>query len=146
MIRIFSLITLVIVLIIHFLTPDWILTDFVVLGDWLAIFILLINTVIAFFSADIIKPKHILLTDILSFFFVVTVVRQGEESSTISFRIFRILNLDSFFLKEYAGTIEIFNLISLLILLIAEVIIIIKAVRHYFKNPSAAGQEGGSLL
>lgn len=150
MIRISLFITLSFVLAIHFLTPDWILTDFVVLGDWLVIGILFFNTLLAVFAKISISSRYTLLAIGLSIVFILTTIKRGEEISTVSFRISRILDFNVIPSNGAVNIVEIVNLISLVALLITELIIIVMVIKFILNDKNSGiklrDNSGGSLL
>ena len=134
MIKYVLTITLILVLVMHCLTPSWMLTDFHQWGDWGIVFFLTANCVALLGDVDGLNKRLLVICIISSIVFVSTGVTRGEEVLSTSIRLFEIINVDLSPSSAIASTIEFINLISILLFLITEMVLSVKTIKSFVRK------------
>jgi hypothetical protein len=122
---------LFVTIVIHLLTPDWVLTDFNQLGDWIIILLLLSNCIFIFSDSRSLNKTLLLLSIIFSILFYATTMTYGEEDPIASNRMFEILRVDISITPTLADKIGVINFISISIFITLEIIALIMGIKFF---------------
>jgi hypothetical protein len=131
MIKYFLVIVIILILVVHYLTPSWMISDFTEMVDWIMIFFLGINCAVLFKHKHSLNRKLLVFCMILGILFILTVTYQSEENSTAFIRLLELVKIDYAPASETIDFMDFLNLISTLIFLVLEMIVIVKGIRYF---------------
>lgn len=133
MIRNYLIAALLGVLVIHYLTPSWMLTDLNQFGDWVVMFFFAINILVSLKVEQRLDKKILLLCIISSFVFVLLGTTQGEEVTSSSIRLFEAIKIDYNPTPTIASATGIVSLIAFFAFFILALILSVKAIKQLMR-------------
>lgn len=128
-IRFYLIITVGIIGVVHFFSPDWTLTDLTRRGDWVVISFLIVDYLILMRNSDRTNQKMVVCCILLSLLFITTCSVYGEEDErTFSLRILEIIKVNHNVSDQTKILVEGANLISIFVFILLQLSLIFRNI------------------